>query len=95
MEKRERVIPADEELINQLASVKYDYVNEKIKVETKKEMRDRLGEFASPDRADVIIMGMAPFANLNNDFPVEMLDLVNDLHYGPERPTAQAELDLF
>lgn len=86
MEKGEVSIPNDEELINQLASVKFDYFNEKIKVETKKEMRERLGEDASPDRADTIIMGMAPYYSLNSSIPTSILDLINDAYYGSERP---------
>ena len=54
-------IPNDETLVNQLASVKYEYINEKIKVEGKEDLKDRLGKDASPDRADVLVMGCAPW----------------------------------
>jgi hypothetical protein len=89
-EKRERRIPLDETLVNQLASVKYDYniKNDKIQVETKREMRERLGDDASPDRADVIIMGMAPYVSLQNALPLEMIDFETAIHYGSDRPTA-------
>lgn len=82
-------IPMDEVLVNQLASVKYDYFNEKIKVESKKEMRERLGEDASPDRADVIVMGLAPYFSFKDTgaVPQDLIDFVNAVYYGQERPT--------
>jgi hypothetical protein len=87
MEKKECHIPYDEELVNQLCSVKYDYQNEKIKVETKREMRERLGDKASPDRADTIVMGLAPYVSLENAIPLELLDLESSVYYGEDRPT--------
>jgi len=86
------VLKDNEDLVNQLASVKYDYMNEKIKVETKKEMRERLGDHASPDRADVIIMGMAPYAGVTSIIPLELVDFESSVSYGSERP--QLEMDL-
>lgn len=65
-------IPHDEQLVNELASVKYQYVNEKIKAETKSDMVDRLGEDASPDLADTIVMGAAPFIGVHNTRDQEM-----------------------
>lgn len=89
LERNECRLPEDEVLVNQLASVKYDYFNEKIKVETKKEMRDRLGDDASPDRADVIVMGLAPYHSLITTVPSELvLDALDEITYGRERPTA-------
>jgi hypothetical protein len=88
MEKKEVHIPSDEELVNQLCSVKYDYQNEKIKVETKREMRERLGDKASPDRADTIVMGLAPYVSLENAIPLELLDFESSVYYGEDRPTA-------
>lgn len=88
LERRACHLPADEELVNQLASVKYDYQNEKIKVETKKEMRDRLGDKASPDRADTIVMGLAPYVSLENAIPLELVDFETAVYYGEDRPTA-------
>jgi len=84
-------IPDDEDLVNQLASVKYDYFNEKIKVETKKEMRERLGDDASPDRADVIVMGLAPFVSYEMTVPTAVLDLLSEVFYGGERPTSDMD----
>lgn len=81
-------IPDDEILVNQLASVKFGYFNEKIKVETKKEMRERLGEDASPDRADVIIMGIAPFQSFESALPSAALDPNLEIIYGEDRPTS-------
>jgi hypothetical protein len=83
-------IPDDETTINQLASVQYGYnERERIQVESKRKMRDRLGEDASPDRADTIIMGAAPWSSLgmhNTDVSAE------DIHLGDDRP--QDELGL-
>lgn len=84
-------IVEDETLVNQLASVNYDYnERDKIQVESKKKMRDRLGEDASPDRADVVVMGLAPwhsFKSMNSAIRLE------DVEFGEDRP--QGELDLF
>jgi len=81
----------DETLINQLASVHYDYnERDKIQVETKNKMRDRLGDDASPDRADVVVMGLAPHYSFKNANAVISPD---DLVFGDDR--AQADLDLF
>lgn len=58
-------LPDDDVLVAQLASVQYDYNSkQKIQVESKKDMRTRLGEDASPDRGDVIVMGMAPWYSM-------------------------------
>lgn len=84
-------IPDDEMLVNQLASVQYGYnEKERILVESKNKMRDRLGDDASPDRADVIVMGRAPWysfrgsnTSLNED----------DIILGDDRP--EAEMDLW
>jgi phage terminase large subunit len=82
----------DETLVNQLASVKYKYnAREKIQVETKGDMRDRLGDDASPDRADMVVMGLAPFYSLINAIPLEILDAVNGIMYGSDRPTADMD----
>ncbi len=53
-------LPNDEVLLAQMTSLKYGYVGEKIKVEAKEDLKDRLGKDASPDRSDVIVMGTAP-----------------------------------
>jgi len=84
-------IPEDEDLVNELASVKYEYVNEKIKVETKKDMRERLGDDASPDLADTIVMGSAPYVGTTNMVPLETLDLEQAIIYGEDRPTAHQD----
>lgn len=92
LEKGEAHIPADETLVNQLASVNYDYFNEKIKVETKKEMRERLGEDASPDRGDVIVMGLAPTTSLIDAMPEEIfLNIEENMLLGDDRPTAEMD----
>lgn len=85
-------IPEDETLVNQLASVMYQYnMKEKIQVESKGDMRDRLGEDASPDRADMIVMGIAPYYSLENAVPLELLDWAAEVQYGTNRPTAEMD----
>jgi phage terminase large subunit len=86
-------LPDDDVLIAQLASVHYDYnEKEKIQVESKKKMRERLGDDASPDRADVIVMGCAPWYSLgahNNVFQQ------GDVIYGSDRELhIQMSLDI-
>lgn len=84
-------IPDDEILINQMASVHYDYnERDKIQVESKMKMRDRLGDGASPDRVDTIVMGLAPWYSFNGSNSGISID---DVIFGENRETA--ELDLF
>ena len=79
----------NEELINQLASVKYDYnEREKIQIESKRKMRDRLGDDASPDRGDNLIMGIAPWYSFKD---VNVVVSEQDIYYGEDRPEAQME----
>jgi hypothetical protein len=84
-------IPDDDVLVAQLASVRYDYSeNQKILVESKRRIRERLGDGASPDRADVLVMGTAPWYSTgatNTSFTK------SDIILGDER--AKAELDLW
>ena len=84
-------IPDDELLINQIASVQYGYnEKERIQVESKNKMRDRLGEDASPDRADVIVMGLAPWYSFSsNNTEISEDDIIE----GDDRP--EAEMDLW
>ena len=84
------IIP-DETTVNQLASVHYDYnERDRIQVESKAKMRDRLGDDASPDRADVIVMGLAPWYSFQSAVGIVAL---NDVVFGDDR--AGADLDLF
>jgi len=50
------VLPNDEKLINQLCGVKYTIKNGRILIESKEDIKKRLGE--SPDRADALIQGI-------------------------------------
>lgn len=85
-------IPEDETLVNQLASVKYQYnAREKIQIESKGDMRERLGDDASPDRADTIVMGLAPYYSLINALPLDILDWASEMSYGSDRPTADMD----
>ena len=81
-------IPENEDIVNELASVKYAYVNEKIKVESKRDMIERLGEDASPDFADNIVMGLSPYMGVTS---TQRFDGPIDVHYGFDRPTAEMD----
>lgn len=83
-------LPDDETLINQLACLHYTYnEKEKIVVESKQKLKDRLGKEASPDRGDVIVMGTAP----NRGGSAVPHDLKpDDIIVGQDRP--QMDLDL-
>ncbi len=75
MERGKMSIPFNQELIDELASVHYDYnEQEKIKVESKRDMRKRLGDDASPDLADTVVMGMAPRYRLATEGAESILD---------------------
>ncbi len=93
MELGQISIPRMQELVDQLASVKYGYNtrNDKVLVESKTDMRDRLGDTASPDLADTIVMGAAPVMGVHNMIPLELLDLDNSILYGEDRPTANMD----
>jgi hypothetical protein len=88
-------IPNDETLVSQLASVKYFYhqTNEKITVESKQDMKDRLGDEASPDRADVLVMAAAPWYT---EDVTSVTITEDDIISGPDRDTTQyrSELDI-
>ena len=63
-EGRDVVIPNDEQLINELCSVSYGYSSTgKTKVESKDDIRRRLGSSASPDAADALILTFASYAS--------------------------------
>lgn len=54
--------PADEELINELKVIKYEIKNGQIKIESKEDMKKRLGR--SPDRADALAYAFASDRNM-------------------------------
>lgn len=65
-EGKDVVIPNDEQLINELCSVSYGYSSTgKTKVESKDDIRRRLGNNASPDAADALILTFASYASRN------------------------------
>lgn len=72
-------------LIGQLTSLKYKYQHEKILCESKDDLKDRLGKEASPDRADVIVMGTSK--SIGHIGAVKELS-EEDVQYGEDRPTA-------
>jgi len=91
-EQNLRHIADDETLVAQLASVQYHYnTKEKIQVEAKVDLKARLGEDAHLDRADVIVMGMAPWysfksSNINAHH--------SEIVIGDERPTVEFEREM-
>lgn len=59
------LLEGEEEMIAELASVQYRYNDaQKILIESKQDLRDRLGDDASPDHADVLVMANAPYYSL-------------------------------
>jgi hypothetical protein len=56
-------LPHDEVLLAQMTTLKFHYRtnDQKIVCESKEDLKNRLGKEASPDRADVIVMGTAPW----------------------------------
>lgn len=83
-------IPVSEDIVNELASVQYDYRNEKILVESKRDMVERLGEDASPDYADNLVMGLTPFLGVKSHAKWE--DGI-DVHFGSDRATAGMDFE--
>lgn len=84
-----------EELVAELASVHYDYnQSEKIQVESKKDMKKRLGETASPDLADTVIMGLSKVYSTHAAFAVMLDEDVEMALSGPDRATVEAQLDM-
>jgi phage terminase large subunit len=83
-------LPDDEILTAQLASLKFKYVSEKIVIESKQDLTARLGKEASPDRADVIVMGCAPYRSLQGASNSGITE--DDIIAGEDRP--QMDLDL-
>lgn len=81
-------LPDDDVLKAQMASVRYFYnkVDEKIQVEAKQDMKDRLGPEASPDRSDVIVMAASPFYSVDVTTAAIGDD---DIMCGDDRPTSQ------
>ena len=55
LEEKEAILPNDTELLAQLSARKYDLSSSgKIRLESKKAMKERIGE--SPDRADAVVL---------------------------------------
>lgn len=90
LEHRTLPLPYCEILLGQLTSVKYTHnKGEKILIESKQDMKDRLGKDASPDRADVIVMGTCDWYQAGAQNAMVTPD---DWHAGNDRP--QMDLDL-
>jgi len=90
LEMGELPLPDDETLVNQLACLHYSYnEREKITVESKQKLKDRLGKDASPDRGDVIVMGCAP---MRSESVASHTLKESDIDVGEDRP--QMDMDL-
>lgn len=84
-------LPDDDVLVAQMASVQYGYNSkQKIQIESKQDMRDRLGDEASPDRADVIVMGCAPWYSYANATNTAIMP--DDVIEGSDRPKMDMDL---
>lgn len=85
LELREIPLPDDEVLVAQLASLHFRYMEntQKIIMESKKEFIDRPTDAEALDRADVIVMGSAPYRSTNaiNSGIIDM-----DVEFGDDRP---------
>jgi hypothetical protein len=72
-------------LIAQLASLKFEFnQQEKIKIESKADLRERLGIEASPDRADTLVIGCAPYYSFVEGQNSSVQS--SDIYEGAERP---------
>lgn len=61
-------IPMDEELPAQAATLRFEVMeNQKIRVESKKMLKARLGVGSSPDRIDVIVIALADFYSMADE----------------------------
>lgn len=80
----------DETLLAQLTSIRKKFMktSEKICIESKQDLKDRLGKDASPDRADVIVMGAAPWYQ-----PTARAGMVRpeDMEVGDDRPNMEPD----
>jgi hypothetical protein len=87
LEKGSLPLPMDEVMVNQLASLKFTYNGqEKIVVESKQDLKDRLGPDASPDRGDVIVMGTCPWYTSS---AIHSVITEDDFFAGDDTDTAQ------
>lgn len=86
LELNQLPLPDDDTLVAQAASIRYDYAeNQKIVIESKQKLTDRLGPEASPDRIDVIVMGCAPwYSTMATNTQITDTDVT----VGDDRPTA-------
>lgn len=86
LELNQLPLPDDDTLVAQAASIQYDYSeNQKIVIESKQKLTDRLGAEASPDRIDVIVMGCAPwYSTMATNTQISDTDVT----VGEDRPTA-------
>ena len=65
-QKCQLILPNDDDLVGQLSCRKYTYHSSgKIKIESKKEMKDR--GLKSPDRADAVTLACLPVKPKNNE----------------------------
>lgn len=91
LELRQLPLPNDETLVAQLSCLKYDYSDpgQKIVMESKKELKDRLGDEVDLGRADVIVMGCAPYASLEGAVNIGFTEDDIDLGTDNDRPVLE------
>lgn len=80
-------LPADdEETPAQMATLHYDTMeNQKIRVESKKALKARLGTGSSPDRSDVVVIALADFYSMADETVAGTQE--DEIFYGRERDT--------
>jgi hypothetical protein len=66
-ERRDCLIPNDEQLIEELVTVQQDYNSDKLKVESKEKTRRNLDRGSSPDRADAFVLTFASYASMSQE----------------------------
>ena len=66
-ERRDCLIPNDEQLIEELVTVQQDYNSDKLKVESKEKTRRNLDRGSSPDRADAFVLTFASYASMSGN----------------------------
>lgn len=91
LEQGKLPLPYDDVLLAQLTTLKFRYRtgDQKIVCESKEDLKSRLGKEASPDRADVIVMGTCPWYT-TAEVHGNLTD--NDVFFGEVHEKAQLDL---
>lgn len=85
LERGEVHLPDDPELPAQMATLRYENMeNQKIRVESKKVLKARLGSGSSPDRSDVVIIALADGYSMADEVSGSVSEA--EVIHGAERP---------